>query len=322
MNKSIAPGVKKMDEKIEMRQGGDNSLQVGTIANGGVVNIQYLISNADEIKRIADYQTNIVRSHDDNVQAQMDLHRADEERSKGNLTIALQHYANAVQKYRADGNNFQLAKVLMCMSILESILVYRSKKAAAYESEARALFFTVGDRLDQKMVLDMARISSRWGHFVAARQYYDMAKDKCLENKDNHTLAIVYRLRGILESKEEHEGYEIARQYLLKSKQLYFELRDIKGQGQICQAMGDMERERNNYSEAVKHYNEAWQFYEVFGNHKWKGIIMGELYRSCTLAGMKDEAAEWKNRIEAFHDMPEQAKNYVDKCIAEILMQV
>ena len=310
------------ERSYEMSQQGDSSIQVGNITDGGTVNIHYHTPNDNAIKRIVGYEGNVGRTginapYEDNVQAQMDLHRADDERSKGNLTVALQYYAKAEQNYRSDNNSFQLAKVLMCMSIIESILEFRSKKAVAYESEARALFFAVGDRLDQNIVLDMARISSRWGHFAAARQYYDLSEKKCLESNDKHSLANVYRLRGILESMEQ-VGYDIAQMYLLKAERLYFELRDIKGQGQICQAFGDIERERGNYTEAVKRYNEAWQFYEVFDNQKWKGFIMGELYRACMLAGMRDEAKLWKDKIESFLDMPEQARIYVKKCIADI----
>ena len=260
-----------------------------------------------------EFDTNI----EDNISAQVALRKADEEMSMGNITKALIHYEEATKLYQSDGNNFRLANVFLSMSIAEKMLDVNSRKSKEYESQSIALLSTEGYEYDRHIFLNLARLNSRDGLRVAARQYFEKAEEQYNDQNDRETLATVYRLRGILESKEEN-NVDKAYSYLEKSKRLFTKIGDNKGLGKVYQSYGDIEREHGRIDKAISYYINAWKQFKAVSNQKWMGYIMGELYRAYSLTNNFKEAKKWEDEIKAVVNMPEHTKKYIDECFEEV----
>jgi len=247
----------------------------------------------------------------------------DRERRKGNIQCALGHYREAEQIYRNLKATAKLAYILSCMSILENIVEKGSEKAREYASEAIALYATEKDNIAPKILINMGAIQSRLGHFEAAKHYYQLAED--IYEKDDENLANVYRLRGILEGKLGHSNIQIARQYLASAREKYIGLKDTIRETKVIQSMGDLEREHKGYRLALTYYKKAWDMHKSINDPRGKSFIMGELCRAHALVGNKRKAKRWKKRIlSAYEQMPEQARDYVMRCLnkAEELLAI
>ena len=254
-----------------------------------------------------------------NINAHISMHNATKERKKGNITIALQHLTNAEQEYRREKNYLQLAHVLTCMSILETILEYNSLKARDYSTEATALYIASSDKFDQRILLNMGVVESRRGQFEAARQYYSLAEKVSEEKHDKPVLANAYRLRGIMEGKKGQGGLEMAKYYISKAQDIFIQTEDVVRQGKCYQAFGDLEREHDNYEAALGFYKEAWSIFECVDDPKGIGSIMGELCRIYAHIGNEAESLKWMERIKAYSNKTEFVKNYTDRCVSQAL---
>ena len=257
------------------------------------------------------------------------LQVAKEERSKGNIEEALYQYEEAEKHYKKANDYFQRAKILLIMSILANVQrknKVEDSKYAEREAEFRntALLLYIKslvsgeyDRFKPQEFVELGALESRMGNFDNAQEYYEIAQKLCEKLGDRKTLANVLRLMGIMKGKDDRGGLIIGKKFLTDAKKLYENLEDDSGVAITFEALGDMNREHKNYSEALECYRNAWEKYNSADSTR-RYFIAWHLYNTNDLAGNTKDALFWENEINlTFDSMPEEHQNYILKSKAK-----
>jgi tetratricopeptide (TPR) repeat protein len=99
---------------------------------------------------------------------------------------------------------------------------------------------------------------------------------------------------------------------------LYREEQDNLGLANVLSSMGDLERKQRNYQVSIKHYENAYHFYDVIKEPMGKSYLLGELCRIYALAERTDDALQTlQQTMDVFDQMPENVRSYVAGCIKE-----
>lgn len=129
--------------------------------------------------------------------------------------------------------------------------------------------------------------------YVAAREYLNQLLAINTERKDDFGLAITYEFFGWNYLKE---GIDLSKAtlYSLKSLELYRQLNNTHKQADVLKQLGDINKEKQQYSPAIAYYTQAIDLANQINN---KGLLMG-VYND--LAEIYEKQSELKKALESF----------------------
>lgn len=263
--------------------------------------------------------TNVKKQSAEYLRAKKRVELGEEEYKNGNIEKALKYYEEAARRYRNLGAHLELLNILIYMNILHNILAKQyGQKAISHDLEAKALLSQEANNLAPKILKDLGADAARKGNYEVARKHYGDAESLFREREEYENLAEVLLLRGIMEGKQELGGREAAEEYFEFSMREYDNLNDKEGKARVFQSMGDLYRGLNDYALAIKFYENAWDLHQNTTDERRKHFIRGLLCLTYALAGQRDKAREWKQKIESIQaKMPEDshARVYVQGCL-------
>jgi len=183
----------------------------------------------------------------------------DLERRLGRIEAAKGHYGQAIELFRAGGDNLGLANALRKLGELE-IRLGRIEAAEGHLGQAIELYR--GERANLGLanaLKSLADLEILLGRIEAAQGHSEQALQLYRAERDNLGLANALLSLGELEIRLGR--IEAAQGHYRQAIQLYRALRTNLGLANALTSLGDLERGRKNFPEATRLYTQCHQLY-------------------------------------------------------------